>query len=125
MPITSFFCGQNTPKKMPNNHLKPWARGLETLCLKKLKEIGGTGNAREIAQCLDQPLENISPRLNALAHELLVRDTGRRESAGRGRPLIVWTVTDLGWDTFTGGQREQFAEMRAATAPPLKQACLL
>ena len=110
---------------MSNNHLKPWARGLETLCLKKLKEIGGTGNAREIAQCIEQPMENVSPRLNALAHELLIRDTGRRESVGRGRPLIVWTVTDAGWNTFTGGQREKFAAMREATLPKETQPSLL
>ena len=110
---------------MPNNHLKPWARGLETLCLKKLKEIGGTGNAREIAQAINQPMENVSPRLNALAGELLIRDTGGRESAGRGRPLIVWTVTDAGWNTFTGGQREAFTEMRVAALPKLEQPSLL
>jgi len=98
---------------------------METLCLKKLKEIGGTGNARELAQCLNQPMENISPRLNALAHELLIRDTGQRTSVGRGRPLIVWTVTDAGWATFTGGQREKFAEMREAAEPQPVQASLL
>jgi predicted ArsR family transcriptional regulator len=125
MPTNSFSAGQPSQKKMPNNHLKPWARGLETLCLKKIKEIGGTGNARELAQCIQQPMENVSPRLNALAHAGLIRDTGQRESAGRGRPLIVWTVTDAGWDTFTGGKREQFAEMRQATIPKIVQAALL
>jgi len=110
---------------MSNNHLKPWARGLETLCLKKLKEIGGTGNAREIAQAINQPMENVSPRLTALAGELLIRDTGQRTSLGRGRPLVEWTVTEAGWNTFTGGQREKFAEMREATLPKLQQASLL
>ena len=123
--MSSSNSGLNTPKNMSNNHLKPWARGLETLCLKKLKEIGGTGNAREIAQAINQPMENVSPRLNALAHELLIRDTGRRESVGRGRPLIVWTVTEAGWNTFTGGQREKFAEMREATLPKETQTSLL
>ena len=70
-------------------------------------------------------MENVSPRLNALAHELLIRDTGRRESVGRGRPLIVWTVTEAGWNTFTGGQREKFAEMREATLPKETQPALL
>ena len=63
--------------------------------------------------------------LERLAGELLIRDTGRRESAGRGRPLIVWTVTDAGWNTFTGGQREAFTEMRVAALPKLEQPSLL
>jgi predicted ArsR family transcriptional regulator len=109
---------------MSRNHLQPWARGLETLCLKKLKEIGGTGNAREIAQAIQQPLGNVSPRLNALAAQLLIRDTGQRESEGRGRPLIVWTVTDAGWATFTG-KANRFDAMRQAANPQPVQAALL
>ena len=67
---------------------------MESLCLKKLKDIGGTGNARELAQALDQPMANISPRLRALELAGLIRDTGRRESVGRGRPLKVYVVCD-------------------------------
>jgi len=70
-------------------------------------------------------MENVSPRLTALAGELLIRDTGQRTSLGRGRPLVEWTVTEAGWNTFTGGQREKFAEMREATLPKLQQASLL
>ena len=68
------------------------------LCLKKLKDIGGTGNARELAQALNQPMANISPRLNELSHAGMIRDTGSKVSVGRGRPLIVYVVTDAGWD---------------------------
>jgi hypothetical protein len=82
--------GLNFPKM--NTHLQPWAKAMEKLVLKKLRDIGGTGNAREIAQAIEQPLENVSPRLNALSHAGLIRDTGQRESVGRGRPLIVWTL---------------------------------
>ena len=67
---------------------------MEKLVLKKLRDIGGTGTAREIAREIAQPLENVSPRLNSLAHAGLIRDTGTRESVGRGRPLIVWTISD-------------------------------
>src|ERR1019366_9119767 len=97
-----------------HQQIRPWAKGMETLCLKKLKDIGGTGNARELAQCLNQEMGNISPRLTALAHAQLIRDTGERVSVGRGRPLVVYTVTDAGWATFTGGK---FADMKAATVP--------
>ena len=96
---------------------------MESLCLKKLKDIGGTGNARELSQALEQPMENISPRLNALALAGLIRDTGRRDSVGRGRPLVIWTVTDLGWDTFSG--KSTFADIRKAIAPKPVQTELL
>jgi len=92
---------------------------MESLCLKKLKEIGGTGNARELAQCLEQPMGNISPRLNALALAGLIRDTGSRDSVGRGRPLVNYTVTEKGWETFSG--KTTFADVRAALAPKLQQ----
>lgn len=105
---------------MSSKHLQPWARGLETLCLKKLKQIGGTGNARELSQALDQPMENISPRLNALARALLIRDTGQRSSVGRGRPLVTWTVTDAGWAVFTGNDITEARE-RAHDAQPAAQ----
>ena len=75
-------------------HQKPWAKGLESLCLIKLKELGGTATAHTLAAAILQPMANVSPRLNALAIAGLVRDTGRRVSEGRGRPLIVWTLAD-------------------------------
>ena len=83
-----------------------------------MKTIGGTANAREIAQAIAQPMENVSPRLNELSRAGLIRDTGRRESTGRGRPLIVWTVTDAGWQCFTGKDIETArAEHTPATEP--------
>jgi len=100
-------------------HHQPWAKGLETLCLKKMKDCGGTANAREIAQAVQQPIENVSPRLNELSRAGLIRDTGGRESVGRGRPLIIWTVTDAGWDCFTG--KDIAAAKVPAPAPKTEQ----
>jgi predicted ArsR family transcriptional regulator len=67
---------------------------MESLCLKKLKELGGSATAREIADAIKQPLENVSPRMNALALAGEIRDSGERVSVGRGRPLKVWTMRD-------------------------------
>ena len=79
---------------MKSPHQKPWAKGLESLCLIKLKELGGTATAHSLAAAILQPMGNVSPRMNALAIAGLVRDTGSRVSEGRGRPLIVWTLVD-------------------------------
>lgn len=72
-----------------------WQRGLERLCLKKLKDYGGHGTARQIAADLGKEMGLISPRLSVLAKEGLIYDSGARAGAGRGRPLVVWRVCDV------------------------------
>ena len=75
-------------------HTAAWAIGLEKLCLTKLKQLGGVGTARDVATALGKDMGLISPRFSALASQGKVRDTGRRESHGKGRPLKVWSVCD-------------------------------
>ncbi len=77
---------------MSSYHTAAWAKGLEKLCLTKLHQLGGQATARAVATALGKEMNLISPRFSALCAEGKVRDTGRRESVGRGRPLKVWAV---------------------------------
>lgn len=71
-----------------------WTKGLQSLCLKKLREFGGKGTARQICDNTGHASELIAPRMNELAALGVIRDTGERINIGRGRPQTVWALVD-------------------------------
>ncbi len=68
----------------------PWAKALESLCLIKLKRLGGRATAREIADDIGKPLKLICPRMSALKVAGKIRDTGLRVKGDAGRPQVIW-----------------------------------
>jgi predicted ArsR family transcriptional regulator len=73
-----------------------WRRALRSLCLKKLKDFGGKCTSRQIADDLRKDVDLIAPRMTELAEMGVIRDSGERVGAGRGRPQVVWEVVELG-----------------------------
>jgi hypothetical protein len=74
-------------------HIRPWAKGLRSLCKGKLRELGPS-TADEVAVSLGKHFIAIRPRLTELAQLGEIRDTGQRRKcrSGLGRPAIVWEV---------------------------------
>lgn len=73
---------------------RPWAKGLRSLGLKKLVELGPMDSHQLANACQVSP-DAMAPRLSELEAAGLVRDTGRRHSSvsGRGRKLKVWDAS--------------------------------
>lgn len=67
---------------------------LSNLCLLRLKALGGRATAREIAVDIGKAVEFVQPRFSDLLAAGLVRDTGLRVRAGRGRPQVVWATAE-------------------------------
>ncbi len=68
-----------------------WRKGLRTLVVLKLTELGPMTN-RELANACQVAETAIAPRLTELATLGEARDTGRRKSSlsGKGRKQVVW-----------------------------------
>lgn len=67
--------------------------GLRTLVLMHLKKFGGRATAREVADSIGKPLNNIWPRFTDLVKQGSIRDTGLRVH-GKGRPQVIWADTE-------------------------------
>ena len=80
------------------DEIRPWAKALRGLCLKKLRDFGGKGTARQICDDTGKSVEIVTPRLTELAALRVIRDTGERVPVGRGRPQKVWALVDLNPD---------------------------
>ncbi len=73
---------------------RPWAKGLRSLILKKLVELGPM-TTHEAATACQVNVTAAAPRFSELEARGLVRDTGRRRHSisGRGRTQKVWEAT--------------------------------
>ena len=64
--------------------------GMRQLVRLHLKKFGGRATAREVAGSIGKALKHVWPRFTELAALGIVRDTGERVRAGRGRPQVIW-----------------------------------
>lgn len=80
-----------------------WRKALRSLTLQTIHRLGGKATLLDICEATGQPGKLVSPRLTELAEMGVIRDSGERLHAGRGKPKVVWVEVDVTGDDETPG----------------------